>query len=263
MDKSSLTAEESQVVEVLLEDWKDLLRCTAIHQAMARVGIPFSHASRLRMAVFLLGDATASGLMRWAPSTYVLTNDEKLIARRLLRLSREGLPNPQPSENEWSKSGWDAEQITDAFEAMAWLGFIRKTDSRYHLCEGYGSFLQGLAFYFHEVVLPARNERFNTNCAPDFFIMTNSSLRDSMRERISKDSGSLATEGMSHKMLDAVRGVNASGARELRDSGFYGAERAILNDACGWSDEAIKIVMDHGNLIEVSPDTTWYLLGGG
>ena len=263
MDKSSLTAEESQVVEVLLEDWKDLLRCTAIHQAMARVGIPFSHASRLRMAEFLLGDATASGLMRWAPSTYVLTNDEKLIARRLLRLSRQGLPSPPPSENEWSKSGWDAKQITHAFEAMAWLGFIRKTDSRYHLCEGYGSFLQGLAFYFHEVVLPARNERFNTNCAPDFFIMTNSSLRDSMRERISKDSGSLATEGMSHKMLDAVRGVNASGARELRDSGFYGAERAILNDACGWSDEAIKIVMDHGNLIEISPDTTWYLLGGG
>src|SRR5215467_6253931 len=89
MTPQSLTVEEHRVVEVLLEDWRDLLRCTAIHQAMERVGIPFSHASRLRIAEFLNGDALASGLMRWAPATYVLTNDEKLIARRVVRLWRE------------------------------------------------------------------------------------------------------------------------------------------------------------------------------
>jgi hypothetical protein len=263
MDKNSLATEESRVVALLLEDWKDLLRCTAIHQAMTRLGVPFSHASRLRVAEFLLGDATASDLMRWALSVYVLTNDEKLIARRVLRLAREGLATPQPSEEEWRGLGWDAEQVEQAFETMTWLAFLRKTDGGYELAEGYERFLKGLGFYFHEVVLPARDERFNTNCAPDFFIMTNPPLRELMLKRISESPGSLATEGMSEKMLDAIRGVNASGARDLRDSGVYGNQRAILNDACGWSDEPIKVVMDHGNLIEVTPDTTWYLLGGG
>jgi hypothetical protein len=94
----SLTAEETRVVDVLLGDWRDLLRCTAIHQAMERVGIPFSHTSRLRIAEFLICDAAASGLMRWAPSVYVLTNDEKLLARGAVRLWRQGRPIPQPDD---------------------------------------------------------------------------------------------------------------------------------------------------------------------
>jgi hypothetical protein len=117
MAPDSLTAEEIGVVEVLLRDWRDLLRCTAIHQAMERVGLPFSHASRLRIAEFLIGDAVAGGLMRWAPSTYVLTNDEKLIARRAVRswTWREGTPISQPGDDEW-QSGRDAEQIENAFK---------------------------------------------------------------------------------------------------------------------------------------------------
>jgi hypothetical protein len=262
MAPDSLTAEETRVVEVLLGDWRDLLRCTAIHQAMERVGIPFSHASRLRIAEFLIGDAAASGLMRWAPSIYVLTNDEKLIARRAVRLWREGARIPQPGEDEWQKSGRSGEQIEDAFEALAWLGFMRKTGG-YEIAEDAESFLRGLGFYFHEVVLPARGERFNTNCAPDFFIMTYPPTRERMLERVSGGASSVVAEGMSEKMLDAIRGANTAGARALQDSAFYGAERAILNDACGWSDEPITVVMDHGKLVDVTPDTIWYLLGGG
>ena len=263
MAADSLTAEETRVVEVLLGDWRDLLRCTAIHQAMERVGIPFSHASRLRIGEFLIGDAATSGLMRWAPSIYVLTNDEKLIARRLVRLWREGARIPQPGEDEWRKSGRGGEQVEDAFEALAWLGFMRKTGGRYELAESADSFLRGLGFYFHEVVLPASRERFNTNCAPDFFIMTYTRTRERMLERVSGGASSAVAEGMSEKMLDAIRGVNTFGARALQDSAFYGAERAILNDACGWSDEPIRVVMDQGELVEVTPDTVWYLLGGG
>jgi hypothetical protein len=263
METTSLTAEERRAVEVLCEDWRDLLRCTAIHQAMERVALPFSHASRLRIAEFLIGDATASGLMRWAPSIYVLRNGEKLIARQVLRLVREGVPMPPPQGDEWRKLGLNAKEIEDAFDAMTWLGFMRKTDGRYDLAEGCESFLRGLGFYFHEVVLPARRERFNTNCAPDFFIMTCSPVRERMCERLSQGAGSAPREGMSEKMLDAVRDPNASGARPLTDSAFYGSERAILNDACGWSDQPIRIVMDHGKLVEIKPETTWYLLGGG
>lgn len=263
MNPRSLTRKETRVVDILYNDWRDLLRCTAIDQAMARAGMPFVHDKRLRIAEFLVGDAAASGLMRWAPSTYVLTNDEKLIARRAVRLWREGTPIPQPDEDEWRKSGRDAEQIEDAFKALAWLGFMRKTGGRYELAEGAESFLRGLGFYFHEVVLHARGERFNTNCAPDFFMMTYPPARERMLESLSLGASHAAAEGMSEKMLDAIRGVNTSGARALQDSTFHGAERAVLNDACGWSDQPIRVVMDHGKLVEVTPDTIWYLLGGG
>jgi len=263
MNASSLTAEEARVVEILRDDWLDLLRCTAIHQAMERGGISFSHASRIRIAEFLIADAECGGLMRWAPSTYVLTNREKLIARRAVRSWREGNPIPQPSHDEWRKSGWNAEQIEDAFKALAWLGFMGESGGRYEVAEDGESFLRGLGFHFHEVALPARGERFNTNCAPDFFIMTYRPARERMLERVSEGAPSAAAEGMSEKMLDAIRGVNTSGARGLQDSAFYGDERAILNDACGWSDEPIRVVMGHGELVEATPDTTWYLLGGG
>jgi hypothetical protein len=262
MATDSLMAEETRVVEILLGDWGDLLRCTAIHQAMERVGLPFSHAIRLRIAEFLIGDAAASGLMRWASSIYVLTNDEKLIARRAVRLWRQGRPIPQPDEDEWRKADRNADQIGHAFEMLAWLGFMRKTAGRYEIAENAESFLRGLGFYFHEVVLCARGERFNTNCAPDFFVMTYAPARERMLERVTGGVSFEAAEGMSEKMLDAIRGVNTAGARPLQDSPFYGAERAILNDACGWSDEPVTVVMDHGKLVDVTPDTTWYLLGG-
>jgi hypothetical protein len=127
MATDSLTAEETRVVEILLGDWRDLLQCTAIDQAMERVGISFSYASRFRIAQFLIGDAAASGLMRWAPSAYVLTNDEKLIARHAVRVWRQNRPIPQPDEDEWRKADRNADQIEHAFQMLAWLGFMRKT----------------------------------------------------------------------------------------------------------------------------------------
>jgi hypothetical protein len=262
MDKDFLARDERRVIEVLLEDWKDLLRCTAIDQAVARVGVPFSHASRLRIAEFLVGDTAASGLMRWAPTTYVLTNEEKLIARSVLRFWRQGARTPQPGEDEWLQSGWAADRIQTAFAAMTWLGFMRQTGGRYELADNWESFLKGLGFYFHEVVLTARDERFNTNCAPDFFIMTCNPVRERFN-RPSEVASRTAAEGMSDKMVNAVRGVETSGARPLREHGFYGSEHTILNDACGWSDDAIRAVMDHGKLVDLKPETTWYLLGGG
>jgi hypothetical protein len=262
MESTSLTADESRVVDVLLEDWKDLLRCTSINQAMARVGVPFSHASRLRIAELLAGDKAASGLMRWAPSIYVLTNEERLVARRALRMWRQGRRNPQADDDEWALSGWTTDQMEVAFDAMSRLGFMRKAGDRYELADNPESFLKRKGFYFHEVVLTARGERFNTNCAPDFFIMTCSPVRERFGRRAQSASAN-AREGMSDKMIDAARGVKLAGARPLRDTGFYGSERAILNDACAWSDDPIQVVMDHEELVEAKPETAWYLLAGG
>jgi len=257
------TPEDTRVIEVLLEDWRDLLRCTTIDQAMERVGMPFSHASRLRIAHFLIGDPAASGLMRWDPPAYVLTNDEKLIARRVVRLWRQGMALPHPGADAWRNAGRRAAQIEDAFNGLVWLGFMRQAVDRYEVAEGPESFLRGLGFSFHEVVLPERGERFNTNCAPDFFVLTSRPVRERALEGGSERVRSFPAEGWSEKMRDAILGVNTAGARPLQDSGFYGDERAMLHDACAWSDEPIRVVMDHGTLVEVTPATAWYLRGGG
>ena len=45
---------EQEVMQTLLQDWKDVLRCTSIDQALERVGIPFDHERRLAIATLLL-----------------------------------------------------------------------------------------------------------------------------------------------------------------------------------------------------------------
>jgi hypothetical protein len=258
-----LTADETRVVEILRDDWLDVARCTAIDQAMERAGVSFSHEKRLRVAEFLLHDVTVDRLMRWEPAVYVLTNEERLIARRILRAWRARSDLTQPAEVDPQNSALDADRISEAFETLAWLGFLMKTNQGYELARDHARFLGGLGFYFHEVVLPARKERFNTNCAPDFFFMTHPPTRQKLLERVAGlDPSAGVSDGMSLKMVEAIRGATRD-ARPLTESGSYGDERAILKDACGWSEEPILVVMDRGRLAEFSPATAWYLIGGG
>ena len=264
MDYRSLTTQETRIVEILYDDWQDLLRCTGIDQAMERAGEPFSHASRVRVAEFLLGDSKADTLMRWEPAVYVLTNMEKLLARRILGGWRQHQAVLQPGDRESERLALDADRVGEAFETLALIGFLRKTNEGYQLAADHARLLRGLGFYFHDVVLPARGERFNTNCAADFFIMTHPSTRQRLLNLATGGNPPVGiSEGMSEKMINALRSATTSAARPLSESASYQDELAILNDACAWSDEPIRIVMDHGRLAEVTPDNTWYLLGGG
>lgn len=262
MDAGELSSAERRVIQVLFADWQDWLRCTTIDQAMERVGLPFSHEARLGVAAFLGADPQAAQAMRWALPTYVLTNDEKLVARHLLRRCENGSKIPPPAV-----AAMDAqvpyETAEMAFEALSWLGVLVRQPVGWTLADDLQRFLGGLGFSFHEVVLPARSARFNTNCAPDFFIMTHRPTRERSLAQLRTGSlPELAGEGMSQKMLDAIRAV-ASAEAELAHGTFYEDERAILNDACGWSDTRIRVVMEQGALGEVTPESTWYLRGGG
>ncbi len=224
MSTDQLSAEEAHVVEILHGDWRDLLRCTAIHQAMEWVGVPFSHANRLQVAEFLIGDATSAGLMRWVPATYVLTNDEKLIARRLVRSWRQSGAIPQPQGDKWRESQFSAAQVEDAFKTLAWLGFLRESGGRHEVAENAESFLRGIGFYFHEIVLTGRDERFNTSCSPDFFIMTCSPVRDRFHRPAQLESAT-AAEGMSEKTVAAASSVRRSRSGTLAQTarGLSGA----------------------------------------
>jgi hypothetical protein len=260
----TLTAQERRVVGILLDDWRDLLRCTTIDQAMERVGVPFSHESRLRIADFLRHDPAAAKLMRWDLSAYMLTNDEKLFARLILRATPSLGLIPDPEDLAPPSVDWFSAGIPQALETLEWVGILRRSLGGYELAPDHARFLNGIGLYFHEVMLPVRDQRFNTNCALDFFIMTHPPTRE--RTLAQMASGKLpeaAGEGMSQKMIDAIRGASHAESSAFAKTADYTHERAILNDACGWTHQPIGVALDHGKLVEVTPETTWYLRGGG
>jgi hypothetical protein len=263
MRARTLTAQERRIVGILYNDWRDLLRCTTIDQAMERAGVPFSQESRIRIADFLRHDPAAAKLMRWDLAAYVLTNEEKLFARLAMRSAHSGLI-PHPDELDTANVEWWSAGIPEALETLQWLGFLRRGLAGYELAPDHARFLSGIGFYFHEVMLPTRDQRFNTNCALDFFIMTHSPTRERALAQIA--SGKLqevAGEGMSEKMIDAIRQASRTGSSAFAKTADYTHERAILNDACGWTHRPISVAIDGGTLVEATPETTWYLRGGG
>src|SRR5688500_5626144 len=74
------------IVSHLRERWDHLFRLTTVEQAMAALGLPPD--DNLRLAV---GDRLRAqpdihqALVRWGPLTFILTEQEKLLARRLVR----------------------------------------------------------------------------------------------------------------------------------------------------------------------------------
>jgi hypothetical protein len=259
-----LNAQESRIVAILYNDWRNLLRCTTIDQAMERAEAPFSHDSRLRMADFLRRDPAAAKLMRWDLAAYVLTNEEKLFARLILRAAPSLGLIPDPEDLAPSGLDFSSADIPQALATLESVGFLRQSLGGYELARDHGRFLSGIGFHFHEVVLPDRRERFNTNCATDFFIMTHRPTRERALAQIK--SGGLpeaAGEGMSQKMIDAIRAASRGGNSALADSADHTNERAILNDACALTHEPLGVAMDGGKITEVTPDSTWYLRGGG
>jgi hypothetical protein len=251
---------EQEAVHVLLQDWQDIWRCTTIDQALERVGVPFSHERRLVIAASLLESAEIQEAMRWHPATYILTNDEKLMARALLRHEQHSQPLPAAADIAQALSLAE-EKVQEGLTTLAWVGFLKAEGGAVQLAPDYRSFLSGLGFYYHEVVLES-GERFNTNCAPDFFFLVHRPTRQ--RLLVALREGTLlevsSQLGMSAKMVAAVQ--RAAQAQTWPQT-MYEDQRATLNDACGFSAERIRIVVERGQLRELSPENTWYLRGGG
>lgn len=255
-----LSPKEQEAVHVLLQDWRDILRCTTIDQALERVGVPFSHERRLAISTLLLESTEIQEAMRWHPATYILTNEEKLVARALLTHEQHSQPLPAAVDIAQALS-LSEQRVQEGLAALAWVGFLHKAKEEVRLAPDYRRFLTGLGLYYHEVVL-ASGERFNTNCALDFFLMvhrpTRQKILDALREGALPEVSSHM--GMSAKMVAAIRKTAQTQPWQER---LYEDQQATLYDTCGFSAERIRIVVERGQLRELSPESTWYLRGGG
>jgi len=97
-----------QVLRVLEEDWQDPLRCTNLEQAFHRAGVAFEDGTRRRVAGAIPEDAGLRELLRWHPSAYFLTNEERLVAPVVLRTLRLRAAAEERAWRPALRSSWTA-----------------------------------------------------------------------------------------------------------------------------------------------------------
>ncbi len=186
-----MTTTEEQVVGFLAAEWREGLRITTIPQALNRLGLPGDEDSRWRVARRLerawrgrLGlrrlwrglrelrtldrkgvAAKIRGLARlstlagearaWNPAVYILSNDEKLVARLILHAGR--VP---PAEDIDLRLGLGMGEAELALRTLTRLSFLVADGAWYRLAADSRRFLEGLGFNFHTVTLEG-GEQFN------------------------------------------------------------------------------------------------------
>jgi hypothetical protein len=99
-------------------------------------------------------------IKQWNPASFILTNDEKLVARYILCVRGDAGRLPRRSEIT-DALGLDDTRTRGALRMLDRLGFITlDAGDRYRLAPDHSTLLQGLGFSFHTVTLQD-GEQFN------------------------------------------------------------------------------------------------------
>lgn len=151
---TDLSAEGRNVVDYLFKDWREQFRSTTIPQAMDNLGMKPDDAFRLQVIDYLRANLDeARNLRFWGPNNYLLTNDEKLIAKFLLNTYRD--EDRLPSRQEISgRVNIPEREVADRLAFMAHAGFLDATEdqaSGYALAEGAGQWGGPLRHNFHTI----------------------------------------------------------------------------------------------------------------
>lgn len=187
-----MPASELQIINYLRRDWDAGLRITTIEQAMRTLGLPEDEQVRWHVGQALddawrqrlgfrqiwrglrwlrgfrwrdLFDLVGPSPLRqeikqWSPASFILTNDEKLVARYILRVQQDTGHLP-PSSEIREAIHMDETKTQTALRMLQRLGFVTLNgDERYSLASDYTALLQGLGFSFHTVTLQD-HEQFN------------------------------------------------------------------------------------------------------
>lgn len=185
MNWNDLTSEEIRVVEYLKEEWEKQYRVTNIKQGIEALGLTYNNVMRMRVGDFLqliyAGNKVFSKrLEKWGPYTFILTNEEKLIARYLLlNFKRSGA---MPMSTEIAQTlNVEEKEVDASLGVLDQVGFIEKHKSGsplgYSLSRSYEKFLYGLGLTFHEIRLE-NEETFNVQCSADALILALSAYDD-------------------------------------------------------------------------------------
>lgn len=155
-----LPREQERVVAFLLEEWERPFRITTVQQAMDALGMPADPKTRVSIGAYLARHSSLnSRLARWGPTPFILTEDEKLLARYLL--GTRPRPEVVPSAAELSQVCEQPQgQIETDLRVLSHLGVLHRQRRGYRVAENFEERAGGLGFTFHKVSLE-NGERFN------------------------------------------------------------------------------------------------------
>lgn len=175
---NDLTADQRRVVAYLRRDWAKKYRVTNIEQAFRALGLVFTSKARLSVGEHLQylvrkHPSFSHRLRKWKPSTFILTNDEKLIARCLL-LGGAGVHNFSTIRQIAKVLALDESTVGTALDTLRYFDFVRRVNRtgcfRYWLSTTHADLTRGLGLSFHEVTRPD-GRSFNVECAIDALLL--------------------------------------------------------------------------------------------
>ena len=152
----NLSTDAQRIVDYLLDDWKKQFRSTSITLAMENLGIEPDDELRLEVGQHFRDNlGLANNLRYWGANNYILSNEEKRIAKYLMRAHEtEGRV---PSANETAAAiGISAQHLASRFAFMAKAGFLEAAndnDLGYMLVDGYERWGGPLRHNFHTVMI--------------------------------------------------------------------------------------------------------------
>ncbi len=251
-----LSAQERCVLETLRADWQDVLRCTTLDQGMTRIGMPATGEARRRLAEVLLPDPDLRKGMRWHPLIYLLTNDEKALARAILHGARAvEVPSLEDLAQQAAVS---PKTVREGLEMLGWTGFLIRECGHLRIAAQYQHASPGkeLGLGFHELTIDAR-EQFNVNCFFDFLMLVDPRYRAAELAR--PRTHVRPYPGMTSLMVAALQATPREGLvlRPLDD------RHVTLRTLCARCVERVTVEARSGRVVSVEPHDAWYLRGGG
>ena len=153
---TKLSTEGQKVVDYLLDDWNKNFRSTSIPLAMSNLGMKPNDGLRLEVGQYLREHTDlANNLKWWGANNYILSNNEKLIAKYLMNTYK----------NEQRNSGLQKlseglalseNYLQGRLAFMAKAGLLQESSEEklgYVLAEGYNKWGGPLRYNFHTVAI--------------------------------------------------------------------------------------------------------------
>lgn len=150
-----LSNDAQKVADYLLADWSRRFHSTTIPQAMENMGMPVNDDVRLEVVKhFHANKSLAGNLWSWGPNNYVLTNEEKRVAKLLLNSQRDRGSLPTATEAVKTLGG-NAAELRTRLAFMARAGFVvadKTADLGYTLADDANIWGGPLRHNYHTII---------------------------------------------------------------------------------------------------------------
>lgn len=178
-NKMTTTSKLKAVLAYLEEQWSKLFRLTTIEQAIRALGYPMDDELRRRVGAELLAKAAFHPtLAQWGAYTFILNEDEKLLARWLVQRTKNSNSQLTISEVAASLNCTEAtveHQVKNLQGVGLLLGGSPQNTSffEYRFVPEWKKLAGPLEFNFHTVQRET-GEQFNVPCAFDYLLLARS-----------------------------------------------------------------------------------------